>query len=284
MAWKEERKKKIDNLGEMLQKGVNEVFTSTKYKEWLKAVSCFHSYSFNNTILISCQMPTATKVAGFSTWKKLGRRIKKGEKAIKIFSPAPFVVKEDEDGEEKEVVKRMFYKPCSVFDISQTEGKDLPSQFCPQEIAGNVDYFSEILNAAEMVCPCRIVYEDLHGMNGYYHKDSDHISVRNDMSELMTIKTLIHEIAHQKLHSDGAEEECATREKKEVQAESIAFIVAERFGIDTSAYSFNYIAAWSKDRKQDELEESLKVIKKTADWFITEMENVLSDEVKNENQ
>ena len=210
--------------------------------------------------------------------------IKKGEKAIKIFSPAPFIVKEDEDGEEKEVVKRMFYKPCSVFDISQTEGKDLPSQFCPQEIAGNVDYFSEILNAAEMVCPCRIVYEDLRGMNGYYHKDSDHISVRNDMSELMTIKTLIHEIAHQKLHSDGAEEECATREKKEVQAESIAFIVAERFGIDTSAYSFNYIAAWSKDRKQDELEESLKVIKKTADWFITEMENVLSDEVKNENQ
>lgn len=279
MDWKEERKTKIDNLGEMLQAGVKDVFTSSKYKEWLKAVSCFHSYSFNNTILISVQMPTATKVAGFSTWKKLGRHIKKGEKAIKIFSPAPFVVKEEENGEEKEVVKRMFYKPCSVFDISQTEGKELP-QFCPKEIAGNVDYFGEILNAAEMICPCRIVYEDLHGMNGCYHRDSDYISVRNDMSELMTIKTLIHEMTHQRLHSDGADEDEASRRKKEVQAESVAYIVAERFGIDTSEYSFNYIAAWSKDRKQDELKQSLETIKKTADWFITEMENVLSDEVK----
>lgn len=263
------KKEKIEALSKMLETGVQNVFTSEKYINWLTTVSKFHNYSVNNTILIHSQMPDASYVAGFTTWKKLGRYIKKGQKGIGIFSPCFFkkTVHNDETDEDEEVEYTSF-KISYVFDVSQTEGKEFIADSYISEISGNNDYYKDLIKAAIASSPVDVSFEEIKGgAKGYYSKDEHKIAVKAGMSDAMSVKTLIHEIAHARIHSGkkGVELDSNT---KEVQAESVAFIVTNFFGIDTSDYSFGYIASWSEDKKTEELKNSLDLIKNTASELI----------------
>lgn len=275
--------KTADRLKEItgkLEKGVAELFESDRYKEYLRVMARFHRYSFNNTLLIAMQCPGATRLAGFQSWKKFGRHVKKGEKGIKVIAPTPFKKTVEEDGEEKEVVVPR-YKVVSTYDVSQTEGKPLPE--IASILTGIVDSYDDLMAALAQVSPVPIGFEDISGSAyGYYSTMEKRIAVREGLSEQQTLKTLVHEISHAKLHDvdlSKPKDERLDIDKRtmECQAEAIAFVCCERFGLDTSDYSFGYIAGWSSGRELKELRSSLEIIRNTAAEIIDSVEDCLQE-------
>ena len=333
----------VREITDKLEQGIKELFESERFKEYLRTMSKFYHYSFSNTLLIAMQKPEATYVAGYTSWQRnFDRQVMKGEKGIKILAPAPYKAKEerekidpstqkpvlDADGKpvtETVEVMRPAFKVVSVFDISQTDGKELPD-IIVDELSGSVENYAAFFEALKQESPAPIAFEDIPGgAKGYFSPVENRIAIREGMSEIQTIKTAIHEIAHAKLHSidrpepepswkivmisDGGTKrdflsgfasetdanEAAEREgwrfvdenrfewrleveedtsavqemrkdrhTKEVEAESVAYTVCQRYGIETSDYSFGYIAGWSSDKETKELKGSLETIRKTA--------------------
>lgn len=264
---------KIEEITKKLEEGVKGIYEGDGYKAFLDVMSKFHTYSVNNCILIAMQKPEATRVAGFKSWQKnFKRSVKKGEKAIKILAPIPHKFTkeiENEDGEKvQKEIQYMTFRAISVFDISQTEGDELPS-ICKM-LEGSVEGFQSLINKLESLSPVPVAYEPISGgANGYYSHATNSIVVDAGLSEQQTIKTLIHEIAHSILHNkDNGDEKDADKNTKEVQAESVAYTVCNWLGLDTSEYSFGYVAGWSAGREIKELTASMEVIRKTAGEII----------------
>lgn len=258
----------IKEITAKLEQGVKEIFTSDRYREYLDFMGKFHDYSVNNCILIMMQKPDASLVAGYRAWQtKFGRFVKKGEKAIQIIAPVPHKVKKDVDGEEREVAWTSF-RAVPVFDVSQTDGDDLPRGFC-RTLEANVEGFDDMIMKLEKASPYRISYEQVAGgAKGYCSFAEDKVVIKQGMSQLQTVKTLVHEISHAILHSKDGEEYKADKNTREIQAESVAYTVCQMLGLDTSDYSFGYIAGWSHDKNVKELNASLEVIRKTANEII----------------
>lgn len=279
------QQEKIKEITEKLEKGIGELFESEKYKNYLRTMSKFTSYSLNNTLLISMQKPDSSIVAGYNTWKNLGRQVKKGEKAIQILAPIIYKKKNDNEGivndkisdkkdkplkEETEKIL-VGFKVVNVFDYSQTEGEPLPEVV--HKLDGTVQGYEEFMRAIKEISPVPVILQNVQGSaNGYYDLKNKFIAIDKDMSQEMHLKTGIHEVAHALLHDrdNGIEKELQlNNETKEVQAESIAFTVCNYFGIDASNYSFGYISGWSSDKDLKELKASMEIIRKTAQIIIT---------------
>ena len=263
---------RISEMMKTLETGVTNMFSSEEYKRYLDTMLKFHDYSANNCIMIAMQRPDATLVAGYVDWKKkFHRNVKAGEKGIRIFAPAPYKVKkieevENPDGTKEEVEREVrveAYRPVYVYDISQTEGKELP-ELC-HELKGSVDEFEKVKEAIEDIAACPITFEEIRsGAKGYYSIAENKIVIKKDMPEVQTVKTMVHELAHSIMHCDTEVNKRADRNEKEVQAESVAYIVSSYLGLDTSEYSFGYIGSWSKNKEVTELKESAKIIKDTS--------------------
>lgn len=290
----ESREKQAEQLKEItdkLEQGVADVFSSDKYKQFLDTMAKFPRYSVNNTILIMMQKPDAQVCQSFTGWKEMGRFVKKGEKGIKILAPAPYTIQKeqnvldekgspvlDHDGEplrETVEVKINAFKVVNTFDISQTDGKELPS-IGVNELTGDVERYQMMFEALRQSCPVPIAFEDIpSGAKGYYNKLEKRIALQEGMSEVQTVKTLIHEMAHQKLHDTGNGVESQSRSSKEVEAESVAYTVCQHYGIDTSDYSFSYVAGWSEGKEMKELKASLDTVRRTASEMISDIEEKL---------
>ena len=299
MADVKTEKQKVQEITEKLEQGIKELFESEKYKNYLNTMSKFHNYSFNNTVLIAMQKPDATLVAGFKAWKRnFQRHVKKGEKGIRILAPAPYKLKEEQeklDPETREIMLDEQGKPImeeveitipafravSVFDVAQTEGKELP-ELEVKELLDSVEDYENFMQALTEVSPVPIEFEEIEGgAKGYFSQSSHRIAVQKGMSQSQILKTAIHEVAHAKLHdreiNKGIEDaEFKDRNTKEVEAESIAYTVCQHFGIETSDYSFSYIAGWSSGKEMTELKSSLDTIRRTASEIITGIEHELS--------
>ena len=300
MADAKTEKQKVQEITEKLEQGIKELFESEKYKTYLNTMSRFHNYSFNNTMLIAMQKPDATLVAGFKAWQKnFDRHVKKGEKGIRILAPAPYKIKEEQEkfdpvtGEimldkngmpvtEEVEIKIPAFRVVPVFDVSQTDGKELPD-IGVNELSGSVEDYEDFMQALTEVSPVPISYEDIDGdAKGYFHTTDHRIAIQEGMSQSQTVKTAIHEVAHAKLHDRERNQDIDAvldkdRNTKEVEAESVAYTVCQHFGIDTSDYSFGYIAGWSSDRDMKELKSSLDTIRKTASELITGIEDRLAE-------
>lgn len=279
---KEERKQEMDQALETLEKGVKGVFTSENYRNYLKFFSQFHNYSFNNVIMILMQYPTASKVASFRTWNKLGLKVKKGSKGIKVLVPIPYSytkeevvtdefnnVRYDKNGNkvvEETEVNGLTFRLGNVFDISQVEG-EIPT--LTNELLDNPKQLEEAIEALIKTSSVPINYDytlNSQTAYGYYSLIEKTIYLRPDLNSMHMFKTLIHEKAHSMLHNKDQNK--YTREEAEVQAESTAFVVCSCLGFDTSEYSFGYIASWSKNKELKELKESLKVIADTSNEIL----------------
>ena len=291
---------KLKEITDRLEQGIAELFDSERYREYLKVMSKFHNYSFRNTVLIAMQKPDASLVAGFSAWKNnFERNVMKGQKGIKIIAPSPYKIKQEmqkidphtqkpvigKDGkpvtEEKEVTIPA-YKVVSVFDVSQTEGKELPD-IAVDELTGDVDRYKDFFAALEKTSPVPIAFENIEGgSHGYYHLEDKRIAINEGMSELQTLKTAIHEIAHAKLHdidlnAPKDEQPRVDRRTREVEAESVAYTVCQHYGLDTSDYSFGYVAGWSSGRELSELKSSLETIRSAAAEIINSIDENLAE-------
>ena len=294
-------KQKVQEITDKLEEGLKELFESEKYKTYLTTMSKFHNYSFNNTLLIAMQKPEATLVAGYKAWQKnFERHVNKGEKAIRILAPAPYKIKEERDKIDPVTGEMMFdengmpqkeqvevtipaFRAVSVFDVSQTDGKPIP-ELEAQELLSTVEGYEDFVQALMNVAPVPIGFEDIPGdSKGYFHTEEKRIAVQENMSESQTLKTMVHEVAHSMLHNkeinrdDLIEEPAKDRNTKEVEAESVAYTVCQHFGIDTSDYSFGYIAGWSSGKDMKELKSSLDTIRKTASELITGIEGALRE-------
>ena len=266
-------KDKIKEITEQLEKGVQDVFTSDNFIQYLQVMSKFHNYSFNNTLLIAMQKPDATLVAGYKAWQtKFKRQVRKGEKSIKILAPIPRKVMKEvtlADGtKEEQEYKWTGFTVTSVFDISQTDGEELPAYV--HTLDGDLEEYEAMIEKLKTVSPVPIEFEDIAGTaNGYYHTVDKRIAIQSGMSQAHTIKTMVHEIAHSILHDkdDGLEKESDHR-TKEVQAESVAYVVNQYLGLDTSDYSFGYVAGWSSGKDTKELKSSLEVIRNISHEII----------------
>ena len=289
---------RMKEITDRLETGIQELFESERYKAYLTSMSKFHSYSFNNTLLIAMQ--GGQLVAGYNKWRDdFHRNVKRGEKGIKILAPAPYKVKKevpkldeqgqpvmDKDGNpvtEKKEIQVPAFKIVSVFDVSQTEGEPLPS-IGVDELAGSVEQYEDFFKALEQTSPVPMAFEDIPGgSHGYYHLTEKRIAIQENMSELQTLKTAIHEIAHAKLHAIDPETpvtEQADRpdsRTREVQAESVAYAVCQHYGLDTSDYSFGYVAGWSSGKDLKELRASLETIRATAHELITTIDGHLAE-------
>lgn len=277
----------VREITDKLEQGIKELFESEKFKEYLTTMSKFYNYSFNNTLLIAMQKPDATLIAGYTSWQRnFDRHVMKGEKGIKILAPAPYKAQEerekidpatqkpvlDADGKpvtETVEVLRPAFKVVSVFDVSQTDGKELPD-IAVDELTGSVENYAAFFEALKQESPVPISFEDIPGgAKGYFSHVENRIAIQEGMSEIQTVKTAIHEIAHAKLHAIKPDEKVTPEERKdrhtkEVEAESVAYTVCQRYGIETSDYSFGYIAGWSSDKDTKELKGSLETIRSTA--------------------
>ena len=286
---------KLKEITDRLEQGIAELFDSERYREYLKVMSKFHNYSFRNTVLIAMQKPDASLLAGFSAWKNnFERNVMRGQKGIKIIAPSPYKIKQEmqkidphtqkpiigKDGkpvtEEKEITIPA-YKVVSVFDVSQTEGKELPD-IAVDELTGDVDRYKDFFAALEKTSPVPIAFENIEGgSHGYYHLEDKRIAINEGMSELQTLKTAIHEIAHAKLHdidlnAPKDEQPRVDRRTREVEAESVAYTVCQHYGLDTSDYSFGYVAGWSSGRELSELKSSLETIRSAAAEIINSID------------
>ncbi len=285
-------KERVKELTDKLEQGLKEVFESDNYKNYLNTMAKFHNYSINNTLLINQQKPDATLVAGYDSWvRNFDRHVKKGERGINIIAPAPFKTERDvpiinpetgqpilkKDGTpytEKKEVTIPYFKITRVFDISQTEGKELPT-IGVNELLKDVDGAKDFIESLKKVSPIPIEFGETNGdSKGFYSPVDNKIVVKDGMSDAQTIKTMVHEISHAKLHNPDRAEENAGKSKGtiEMEAESIAYIVCQHFGIDTSDYSFGYIAGWSEGKETDELKKSMNTIRETSSEMIYRVE------------
>ena len=286
---KQTNKERLKDITDSIERGIQDLFQSDKYAQYLRTMSRFHKYSVNNTMLIYMQKPDATLVAGFNKWRdQFERNVMKGEKGIKIIAPTPFKKKIEEqkldpdtklpmldaDGkvimEEKEIKIPMF-KPVTVFDVSQTQGKPLPQ--LASDLQGNVQNYEVFMEALRRASPVPIDFKPIRdGSDGFFSLDNQSITIREGMSEVQTVSAVVHEIAHSKLHNNVGAEQQKDRNTEEVEAESISFAVCAYYGISTGENSFGYIAAWSKDKELKELRESLETINKTSSELITDID------------
>ena len=297
--------KDMDSIMQSLESGVEELFTSNRYQEFLKTMAKFHNYSFNNTMLIAMQRPDATLVTSYKNWQSMGRQVMKGEKGITIIAPAPYKkMKEKEvldenqrpimgtDGKpktEKVEVTVPHFKAVTVFDIAQTSGEPIQT-LAPELLTAAVQDFDSFMRAIQKISPVPIRFDEIDGnANGYYHNADKEIVIKKGLSESQTLKTAIHETAHAKLHDSEIMESLGVekdRLTKEVEAESVAYCVCSSFGLDTSDYSFPYIAGWSSSREMKEMKASMDVIRKTAgemiDQLTEELEIILEEKQKTE--
>ena len=299
---------KMKEITDRLEAGIQELFDSDRFKEYLRVMSKFHNYSFNNTLLIAMQKPDATFVAGYTSWKNnFGRQVVSQAKSIKVLAPSPYKIKKeidkidpktkkpvtDKNGkpvkEETEITVPAF-KVVSVFDVSQTEGKELPS-IGVDELTGDVEQYNDFFKAAELSAPVPVGFEKIgSGTKGYYSQTDKRIAINEGMSELQNLKTLIHETAHAKLHDidlNAPPEKQADRpdrRTREVQAESIAYAVCQHYGLDTSDYSFSYVAQWSSGRELAELKASLETIRNTASELIKDIDKNFAELTKDREQ
>lgn len=291
----------IKDITDQLQQGIENLFDSDKYKNYLKTMSRFTAYSLNNTLLIAMQMPDATAVAGYGTWKQLNRQVTKGSRAIKILAPCPYKKKVEAEvtdangnsiiGSDGKPVTEEFekvlmgFKIANVFDLSQTEGEPLPA--LSNKLDGTVEGYSDFIEALKQFSPVPIEFKAVEGSaNGYYHLVDKQIVIDSGMSEMMNCKTAIHEITHALLHDkdNGLEKDnLPDKQTKEVQAESVAFVVCQYYNLDTSDYSFGYIAGWSSGRDIKELKASLDTIRQTAQTIINGVDQAL-DAIKQSRQ
>ena len=292
-------KQKVKEITDKLEAGLKELFESEKYKSYLSTMSKYHNYSFNNTLLIAMQKPEATLVAGYQAWQKnFERHVNKGEKAIRILAPAPYKIKEERDKLDPVTGEMMFdengmpqkeetevtipaFRAVSVFDVSQTDGKPIP-ELEVNELLSTVEGYEDFVQALMNISPVPIAFEDIPGdSKGYFSTAEKRIAVQENMSESQTLKTMVHEVAHSMLHDKEVNQSMdipvKDRNTKEVEAESVAFTVCQHFGIDTSDYSFGYIAGWSSGRNMKELKSSLDTIRKTASELITGIEGAMQE-------
>jgi len=282
-------------LTDKLEAGLKDLFESAKYKEYLTSVSHFHHYSSRNIMLIHMQMPGATRVASFKTWKeKFKRHVKEGEKSIRIFAPigdkrpetklmekldpitgAPLL---DADG--KPVMEEMTalstgprFKLVPVFDVSQTGGEPLPE--LAENLTGNVAHYEAFMDALRDVSPLPITFEPMDDNQDGYCRFGENIGIREGMSEIQTASAVVHEIAHAKLHDmtlPDAGQTPKTKTVKEVEAESVSYVVNQHFGIETSPNSFGYLAEYGS-REMPELKASLDTIRKEANGLINTIDD-----------
>ena len=277
---------KLKEITDRLEQGITELFDSERYKEYLQVMSKFHNYSFNNTLLIAMQKPDASLIAGFSAWKNnFGRNVMRGEKGIRILAPSPYKIRQEVEKKDPQTGKTVIgkdgkpvtetkeiqipaYKVVAVSDVSQTEGRELPS-ISANELTGDVEQYEDFFAALEKTSPVPMGFEKIEGTaHGYYHLEEKRIAIDEGMSQLQNLKTAIHEIAHAKLHdidlNAPEQPDRPDRRTREVQAESIAYTVCQHYGLDTSDYSFGYVAGWSSGRELAELKSSLETIRATA--------------------
>ncbi len=294
-------KERVAEITDKLENGIKDLMNGDNFKKYLATMSKFHNYSFNNTMLIAMQKPDASLVSGYNTWKnKFERSVNRGEKGIQIFAPSPYTIRKeqtkldkdtqlpvlDKDGKpitEEVEVKIPAFKVVSVFDVSQTNGKELPT-LGTDELTGNVKDFEKFFASLKEVSPVPIEFEKIEsGAKGYFSRESQKIAINEGMSEVQTIKTAVHEIAHSKLHDralkkSDIEEKPKDRNTEEVEAESIAFTVCTHFGIDTSDYSFGYVASWGSGKEVPELKSSLETIRATSNELINSITDVITKE------
>lgn len=297
----EKQAMQLKEITDKLEQGVAEVFSSEKYQQYLDMIAKFPRYSANNSLLIMMQKPDAQMCQSFTGWKEMGRFVKKGEKGIKIIAPAPYTIQKeqqkvdekgkpvfDKDGEavmETVDVKVNAFKVVNTFDVSQTYGEELPS-YGVEELTGEVDRFSVMFDALKEICPVPMNFENIEsGAKGYYSQTERRIAIQEGMSEVQTIKTAIHEMAHQKLHAvENKKDVKQTRSSKEVEAESVAYTICQHYGIDTSDYSFSYVAGWSEGKELSELRASLDTIRRAASEMITAIDDKMEELLKAKEQ
>lgn len=289
------RADKIKEITDQLEQGIRDLFESEKYKNYLNVMSRFHQYSVNNTILIAMQKPDATYVAGYTSWEKnFNRHVKRGEKGIRILAPSPYRIKRDVDkidpstkqpvlGRDGKPLREQVevtipaYKITTVFDVSQTEGRDLPE--ITSDLQNDVEGYQPFKEALEAISPVPIEMKPMEdGSHGYYHLEDKRIVIKEGMSQQQTLKTCIHEIAHAILHDQDTGKEkdhLPDQRTKEVEAESVAYTVCQHFGIDSSDYSFGYVAGWSSGKELEELKTSMNTIRSTASEIIDSIEKRL---------
>ncbi len=292
-------KERLKEITDSIESGIQELFQSERYAEYLRTMSRFHKYSVNNTLLIFMQKPDATRVAGFNKWRdQFERHVKKGERGITIIAPAPFKKKieqdkldpdthqpmVDENGQiitEEKVIQIPMFRPAKVFDVSQTEGKPLPQ--LAADLTGNVQDYELFMEALKRSAPVPISIEPItDGSDGYFSSTEQRIVLRDGMSEVQTVSAAVHEIAHSILHNYAQEDKAQKKDRRteEVEAESISFAVCAYYGIATGENSFGYIAGWSKDKELDELKASLETINKTANGIITDIDRHYAELLK----
>ncbi len=290
---------KLKEITDRLEQGITELFDSERYKEYLQVMSKFHNYSFNNTLLIAMQKPDASLIAGFNAWKNnFGRNVMRGEKGIRILAPSPYKIRQEVEKKDPQTGKTVIggdgkpvtetreiqipaYKVVAVFDVSQTEGRELPS-ISANELTGDVEQYEDFFAALEKTSPVPMGFEKIEGTaHGYYHLEEKRIAIDEGMSELQNLKTAIHEIAHAKLHdidlNAPEQPDRPDRRTREVQAESIAYTVCQHYGLDTSDYSFGYVAGWSSGRELAELKTSLETIRATAAEIINSIDGYFAE-------
>jgi len=299
-AYNAQKQAEMDEMIRRIDEGVKAVFQSEKYKEYLKFASKFTDYSARNTLLINLQRPDATLVAAYGKWKQLGRQVERGQTGIEILAPVAYKTNQileterpavDEfgnqlynpDGTEKmETVEKPMtghaFKKVYVFDVSQTSGKELPEPVT--ELTGDIDSARKeaVFAALKKVTDIDIEFKDIKGgAKGYYSATNNEIVIKSGMSDAQTLKTAFHEAAHNLLHDPAKDivTNKSPRNEKEVQAESVAFMVAERFGIDTSEYSFPYIASWSDGKQLEQLKSALQEIQEAAKKISSAIESEL---------
>ena len=292
----EARKQEMDQITEKLEAGVKEIFSGDNYKNYLDFCAKLPRYSVNNQILIMMQKPDATMCQSFSGWKEMNRFVRKGEKGIRVLAPAPYKMEReqdkldasgkpvlDKDGEPvKEVVevKVMAFKPVSTFDISQTEGDPVPT-LGVNELIGGVEGYDTLIEAIKSAVGVPVSFEQIEsGAKGYFSLEENRIAIQEGMSEVQTIKTLLHESGHAALHSREAmdkSDDKKSRNQKECEAESIAYVVCQHYGIDTSEYSFGYVAGWSGNQEVPELKASLDTIRRAASDLIIKIDEKVAE-------
>lgn len=285
------RAERLKTATDRLEAGIADLFNSDNYAAYLTAMSKFHRYSYGNVVLILSQCPEASQVAGLRTWNKFGRSVKRGERGIQILMPCSYTKREKQDATVEEqvldesgqpvrgavAISHLSFKVGYVFDVSQTEGQELPDIVC--ELSGDVEQYEAVCAALREVSPAPIKFGYLpDGVRGSYDHADQEITIRPAMSQAQTIKTMVHEITHSKLHAlpvvngiaiGNHEKDRGTRE---VEAEGVAYVVCQHFGIDTSEYTFGYVAGWDKGKDMPQLKASLSCIRDTASEIISSIE------------
>lgn len=301
----EARKQEMDQMAEKLEAGVKDVFQGENYKAYLDFCAKMPRYSINNQILIMMQKPDATMCQSFTGWKEMGRFVKKGEKGIRVMAPAPYKIEReqdkldgngkpilDADGEpvkERVEVKVNAFKPVSTFDISQTDGEPVP-RLGVDELVGTVEGYETLMEAIRQASPVPISFENIEsGAKGYFHVEENRIAIQEGMSEAQTVKTALHEASHATLHNkeaQNADNDKKTRNQKECEAESVAYVVCQHYGVDTAEYSFPYVAGWSSDKEVPELKASLDTIRRAASDLIGKIDDKIAEltQSKDKNQ